>query len=67
MRTIGAIFFIFGVLFIIFPDLVAYIIGFFFLSIGVNMLIASVAFGRKDQQDRQTFRFGDYEIYRRKK
>jgi multisubunit Na+/H+ antiporter MnhC subunit len=66
MRTIGAILCVFGILFIVFPDLVAYIIGFFFLSIGANMLIASVAFGRKNQ-DSASFRVGDYEIYRRKK
>lgn len=63
MKFIGIIFVLFGALIIATPELIAYIIGIFFILIGANMLLISMAF--KDGKQ-ESIKFGQYEIFRKK-
>ncbi len=46
MQFFGFFAVIFGLIIIAFPEFLAYIIGFFFLLLGVNILFASTMFRR---------------------
>ncbi len=68
MRTTGAILIVFGVLVLIKPDLIAYILAFICIAIGVQFLFLSGIFatgGKKSNGD--PIRFGGYEIYKKNK
>ncbi len=64
MKTLGTIFVIAGIIIFIKPDIVAYFLGAILLIIGANILGASAYFGGKN---RDSYKFGDYEILKRKK
>ncbi|MDD2917156.1 MAG: hypothetical protein PHH70_04905 [Candidatus Gracilibacteria bacterium] len=63
MNLIGVVFVLFGILVIAAPDLIAYIIGIFFIIIGANMFLFSVIF---KNGKRESIQFGKYEIFRKK-
>ncbi|NDK19575.1 hypothetical protein GW819_01925 [Candidatus Gracilibacteria bacterium] len=63
MNLIGIIFLLFGLLVIAAPELIAYIIGIFFILIGANILLASTLF---KNGKRESIQFGKYEIFRKK-
>ncbi len=65
----GAFFLLFGILVIIFPELIAYIIGFFLISLGVNMLILGFRIQKvynQNHSDKKIFSFGNYEFVKKK-
>ncbi len=71
MKFIPIFLIIFWTIIIIFPQFLAYLIGGFFLFIGINILFLSYQFGKikknaKDAEDAKKpyMKFGDYEIYR---
>lgn len=70
MIFFGAFFLLFGILVIIFPELIAYIIGFFLISLGVNMLLLGVRIrsihSQNKSSDKKIFSFGNYEFVKRK-
>jgi len=63
MNLIGIIFLLFWLLVIAAPELIAYIIGIFFILIGANILLASTLF---KNGKRESIQFGKYEIFRKK-
>lgn len=65
MPYAGAVFVGFGVLVIVFPDLISTIIGILLILIGGNMLLFSAA-SRKSEGG-GPIKFGSYEIYLGKK
>jgi hypothetical protein len=64
MKTLGSILIVAGIIIFIKPDIVAYCIATIFLVLGLN-LIGITSFFQK--QEGQSYRFGDYEILKRKK
>ena len=56
---------IFGIVVIANPDIIAYLIGFFFVFLGLNMFVMSWIF-RKKQAPEKSWRVGGYEIIRKK-
>jgi hypothetical protein len=58
---------IFGLIIIAFPEFLAYLIGFFFLILGVNILLASTMFRRGSSESSKSWKIGDYEILKNKK
>jgi uncharacterized membrane protein HdeD (DUF308 family) len=59
---------IFGIIVITNPDFIAYIIGFFFLFVGINILVASWMMRRKGKSETSnSWKVGGYEIIKNKK
>ncbi len=56
---------IFGIVVIANPDIIAYLIGFFFVFLGLNMFVMSWIF-RKKQAPQKSWSVGGYEIIRKK-
>ena len=70
MTFIGAFLIFFGVSVILFPELIAIIIGVFFIAIGINVLafsfrIQQVQKNASENQNR-VFTIGNYEFIRKK-
>ncbi|MDD2892280.1 MAG: hypothetical protein PHQ95_04935 [Candidatus Gracilibacteria bacterium] len=63
MNLVGLTFVLFGILVILAPALIAYIIGIFLILIGTNILLASTLF---KNGKRESIQFGKYEIFRKK-
>gem|GEM_PF-3761432 len=63
MNLIGIIFILFGIIVIAVPELIAWLIGIFFILIGMNIFLLSTAF---KNGKRESFSFGKYEIFRKK-
>jgi hypothetical protein len=59
----------FGFIFIVFPEFLSYILGFFFIFIGVSSLMAShITNKMKNRDDKWEYvKFGGYTIYTNKK
>lgn len=67
---IGLFFFIFGIFIILFPEIIAYMIGFFLIFIGLNIFIFAMRIKimqRQTQSPESIFSFGGYEFIKRKK
>ncbi|MDD3794317.1 MAG: hypothetical protein PHI37_05885 [Candidatus Gracilibacteria bacterium] len=62
MRLFGLFLFIFGIIIIYNPDIIAYLIGGLLVFIGLNMFLASLFF-KKDSKE-SFVKFGDYKIFR---
>lgn len=62
MNIIGVVFMLFGILIIAEPALIAYIIGIFFILIGINMFLISNVFRNGK---RESIKFWKYEIFRK--
>lgn len=55
----------FGAIIIAFPEFLSFLIGGFFIFIGVNMLFLSAAFGKKRSQNGESYvKFWNYKIFR---
>lgn len=65
MQFFGFFALVFGIIVIAFPEFLAYLIGFFFVLIGVNILFISWLW--KDKSPNKSWRVGDYEILKNKK
>ncbi|MBP9811960.1 hypothetical protein KBC86_01150 [Candidatus Gracilibacteria bacterium] len=58
---------IFGIIIVMNPDLIAYMIGFLFFFLGVNSLIYYIATKRRISSGSQkSWSFGNYEIIKKK-
>ena len=64
MRPIGIFFVIFGIIILIMPEIVAYLLAVLLIVVGGNMILAEVMI-RKNSDS--SFKFGDYEILKKKK
>ncbi len=69
MITLGAGLILFGIIVLAYPQLIAYLIAFFFIAIGINMLVFGMRIqrGQNAKNGQNGFRFGSYEIIRRNK
>lgn len=64
----GIIFILFGLLIIAMPELVAYIIAFFIIFIGVNILTMGIIIAKNQPKNQEkSFSFMGYEIVKHKK
>ncbi len=65
MKLFALFFILFWVIIIIFPEFLAYLIGFFFVFVWVSMLSiwSMFNFGKKSKEDNY-IKFGKYKIYR---
>lgn len=66
MKTFGIVLLILGMLIWFFPDMLRFLVAFFFIFTGANILAATTFFGPKRSED-EPIRFGGYEIYRGKR
>lgn len=65
MKYTGFLLIIFGSINIIFPDLLAYVLGGTCIAIGLGILIGTPkAFGTKKTNEEPYVQFGKYKIYR---
>ncbi|MBX9809568.1 hypothetical protein K2X92_04235 [Candidatus Gracilibacteria bacterium] len=67
MQFFGLFSLIFGAIIIAFPEFLAYLIGFFFVLIGVNILFISTIFRRGGQDSSKSWKVGGYEIIKNRK
>lgn len=68
MPYISLFFLIFGSIIIVYPELIAYIIGFVCIFIGLNSLLLNLVLRRKmSNQSKPSWSFGGYEIIRKNK
>lgn len=63
MKYTGFILVAFGITNIIFPDIIAYLIGGFCVVTGIGMILGS-SFGPKKPNGENYVKFGNYKIYR---
>lgn len=66
MRTTGATLIVFGLLVLIKPDLIAYIVAMLCIAIGTQFLFISGVFSN-GKEGSESISFGGYEIYKKKK
>nr|MDD3720036.1 hypothetical protein [Candidatus Gracilibacteria bacterium] len=65
MKIFPILLILFGVTVIVFPEFLAYLIGGFFIIIGINMLGFSMMFSSKMKKGQDEYiKFGKYKIYR---
>jgi len=64
MKPIGIFLTGFGIMVILFPQIVAILIGVLLILIGTNILFADYLVQKGNSS---SFRFGDYEIFKKKK
>jgi len=54
-----------GIIIVIFPQIIAYILGGIFIFLGISTFIFANKFGKKKSQDGENYvKFGNYKIYR---
>lgn len=58
---------VFGVIIVMFPEFLTYLIGFFFVFLGVNILFAAAIFRRGTAPGEKTWNVGGYEIIKNRK
>lgn len=67
MIFLGIFFVIFGGLIIVYPQFLAYMIGFFFVALGVNVWVMRFIFARRMHPPKKGgIQAGEYEIFWRK-
>jgi len=64
MKNIWIIFILFGILNVVFPQMIAYLIGAFFILIWVSLLLTWAKFSSQKKNEEQVVKFGKYKIYR---
>lgn len=64
MKPIGIFFTGFGIAVLVFPEFVVALIGTILIMIGLSILLPDIIFSKKPDS---SFRFGDYEILKKKK
>lgn len=62
MKLFAIFLIIFGAIVIAYPQFLAYLIGWFFVFIGVNMLVIGFIFPKKKKDS--FVKFGSYKIFR---
>lgn len=67
MYFLGFAFLVFGLLIILNPALLAYIVAFFFIFLGVQMIFIANRMRSLHNKSQSGFSFGGYEIIKRKK
>lgn len=67
MQFFGLFSLVFGAVIIAFPQFLAYLIGFFFVLIGVNILFISTMFRNGGQEHGKSWKVGGYEIIKNRK
>ncbi len=55
---------VFWIILIVFPEIIAYLLGGFFVFLGINMLLITASFGKKKSGGDEFIKFGKYKIYR---
>ena len=63
MKMIPLTLIVFGIILIVFPEIIDYLIGAFFIFLGINMLFINMAFSKWNKQE-EYIKFGKYKIYR---
>jgi len=63
MKMIPITLILFGIILIVFPEIIAYLIGAFFIFLGINMLFINMAFSKWNKKE-EYIKFGKYKIYR---
>lgn len=63
MKIFPLVLIIFWITLIIFPDIIAYLLGWFFVFIWINMLFLGWLFSKKENKEWYV-KFGKYKIYR---
>lgn len=64
MKPIWILFIIFGLAVVIFDKFLVYLIGWFFIFLGLNILFIAKWFSGKKKWDDNYVKFGNYKIYR---
>ncbi|MDD2487419.1 MAG: hypothetical protein PHS92_03545 [Candidatus Gracilibacteria bacterium] len=63
MAVLGFFIMMFGIIIIYNPDLIAILLGIFFVIVGANMLFLNVMFKKSEKE---SFKIGNFEIFRHK-
>lgn len=63
MKILPLVLIIFWIILIVFPDIIAYLLGWFFVFIWINMLLLGWMFWKKENKEWYV-KFGKYKIYR---
>ncbi len=58
-------FVIFGILIIMFPQLLAYLIAFFFIFIWVNIIVFALAIKKATKNEQMVFQIGSFKILKK--
>ncbi|NRH21290.1 hypothetical protein HOO68_04570 [Candidatus Gracilibacteria bacterium] len=66
MQFFGIFALIFGMIIIAFPEFLAYLIGFFFVFLGTNILLAGILY-KKNGTESKSWKVGGYEIIKNRK
>lgn len=64
MKAISIFLITFGVIVIIFPQILSILLGLFFIFLWINILVASKMFKNKKWEGENYIKFGKYKIYR---
>ncbi|PID86411.1 hypothetical protein CSB08_00305 [Candidatus Gracilibacteria bacterium] len=64
MKFVGIFFIIFGLAVVIYENLLVYLIGGFFIFMGLNILFIAKSFSSKQNGKENYVKFGNYKIYR---
>ncbi|MCH8518845.1 hypothetical protein LAT59_03740 [Candidatus Gracilibacteria bacterium] len=64
MKQAGIILTLFGILLFIFPELLSYLLGGFFVALGVILFISGTKFKKQKKHEEKFVQFGNFKIYR---
>ncbi|MDD5770122.1 MAG: hypothetical protein PHE25_04075 [Candidatus Gracilibacteria bacterium] len=64
MSAFGLLLVISGIIIIVYPQIIAYMIGGLLLFFGLNILFAKYLFSKKQKTGENYVKFGNYKIYK---
>ncbi|PZM85050.1 hypothetical protein DLH72_02300 [Candidatus Gracilibacteria bacterium] len=64
MKIFGILLIVFGIIIIAFPKILVFLIGGFFIFLGINILAMSGIIGKQQKNQEEYIKFGKYKIYR---
>lgn len=64
MKQLWLLLIAFGLLNIAFPDLLAYLLGGFFVVAGFSLFLTDYRLGKQKKNEEQFVKFGNFKIYR---
>ncbi|RAL57820.1 hypothetical protein BLD25_00480 [Candidatus Gracilibacteria bacterium GN02-872] len=64
MRAFGICLIVFGVIIIAFPAILVFLIGGFFIFLGINLITLGVLASKNTKEGENYVKFGNYKIYR---
>lgn len=64
MKQLWIILILFGLLNIIFPDILAYLLWGFFVIAGISLFLTDSRLGKQKKNEEEFVKFGNYKIYR---